>query len=1002
MFKERMTTPLPAAAAWPRQPAASRRARTAGIGLLALLGMIVASAWLVPPMLDWGRFRTAIAAIAGAQLGRQVVISGDVALRLLPEAVLTATDVTLPDRGDGTSARIASLRLQLGLGPLLAGRLAVRDLVLGGPVLTLPWPLPQKLANPQRPTVPHAFAAHVENGTLRIGGAEVTGITAAIHGGPEATLAADAGPVASFGAEGFAAFDGQRWRFTTALGAPDADGVSAVDLAVQGQGPARDTGGAMQGTLADGIFQGRVHAGGPDLSLLMPASALSWQAEAPIVASGERIETRALNLSLGGAPAAASFTLQLAAPARLDARLNAASLDLDGWARLLGGTFAGFDPPAIPMRLDLAADRGTLLGGTLGPISGALLFDGAQASVDQMEATLPGGAELGFSGRIERGPDAVLTVMGPATLEAPDLRATLAWLRSLAPPLVDALPAAVLNSASLSFTAQLSPGRLAVTGMAGRLDDAKIAGGFNLAFGAHPVLSTDASFDHLNLDPWLQDAPLHAGMSLADVGRPFTAVETSLHLHTPSASWRGATLNDLTLEAQTGAGGLAITRASAAIDGAALSLSGAIGPDGRLAQLRARATTQDAAASLAKLPASLGGILHGGAGLLHGPADLELAASGPPEAITVQLHAASSDLTLEAEQRRDTLAGTADTTITLLHPGAPRLLALLGFPGAETWLDNGSLALLAHLRTTPGTINVHDFQLDAAEMHLRGRGDIRLTGDEPAVSGDIRAEPLALPGLAALRAHGPAGLKWPVWSGQVHVSASSVEIGLLPVAQDVSAVVAAGDGVVVADAVSGTLAGGKLSGQAALDATQAPPLAALQLQLARATLPGPLLHLPIDIDAGTLDLSLDLTASAGDAPLGTLAGNIRAVLRDARITGFDLVHFGSELAARPPGTRAALQAALTSGATPGFSGTADMAVDHGTLALNGASLTSIDGTVAASGTADLASGAINVTLALPDRPGVMIKLAGTPGEVKADIDLGKLGMAGAKRPRHRR
>ena len=90
-----------------------------------------------------------------------------------------------------------------------------------------------------RPSVPRPFAAHVEGGTLLIGQAEVTGITAAIHGGPAPApgLVQDSGPVAAFGAEGFAKFDGQRWRFTTALGAPDADGVSAIDLAMQGQGP---------------------------------------------------------------------------------------------------------------------------------------------------------------------------------------------------------------------------------------------------------------------------------------------------------------------------------------------------------------------------------------------------------------------------------------------------------------------------------------------------------------------------------------------------------------------------------------------------------------------------------------------------------------------------------------------------------------------------------------------------------------------------------------------
>jgi hypothetical protein len=139
------------------------------LAVLGTLGVLVAAVWAVPPMLDWNRFRTEIAAFAGAELGRTVVIGGDVTLRLLPQAVLTANDVTVPDQGDGMSARVASLRLEVGIWPLLAGRLVVHDLVLGSPVLTLPAALPGSVVNPARPHVPHAFAAHVENGILRTG-----------------------------------------------------------------------------------------------------------------------------------------------------------------------------------------------------------------------------------------------------------------------------------------------------------------------------------------------------------------------------------------------------------------------------------------------------------------------------------------------------------------------------------------------------------------------------------------------------------------------------------------------------------------------------------------------------------------------------------------------------------------------------------------------------------------------------------------------------------------
>jgi hypothetical protein len=84
------------AATWPQRdeaarPSAGRRVlRGLGVFVVALAALLVISAWVIPPMLDWGRFRASIAAIAGAQLGRTVQIGGDVALRLFPQPVLTA------------------------------------------------------------------------------------------------------------------------------------------------------------------------------------------------------------------------------------------------------------------------------------------------------------------------------------------------------------------------------------------------------------------------------------------------------------------------------------------------------------------------------------------------------------------------------------------------------------------------------------------------------------------------------------------------------------------------------------------------------------------------------------------------------------------------------------------------------------------------------------------------------------------------------------------------
>ena len=51
---------------------------------------------IVPPPLDWDRYRESIATLASDRLGREVRIAGPVSLTLLPEPVLTAAGVSLP------------------------------------------------------------------------------------------------------------------------------------------------------------------------------------------------------------------------------------------------------------------------------------------------------------------------------------------------------------------------------------------------------------------------------------------------------------------------------------------------------------------------------------------------------------------------------------------------------------------------------------------------------------------------------------------------------------------------------------------------------------------------------------------------------------------------------------------------------------------------------------------------------------------------------------------
>jgi len=989
--------------------------------LLCVLGCLAAgflAAWAIPPLLNWGRYRTAIAAIAAAELGRPVVIGGDVTLRLLPEAVLTAADVTLPPQGpgagDGISAQVGALRLQVAFWPLLTGRIVVHDLVLGTPVITLPWPLPDGLAHPVRPRLPHAFAAHVENGTLRIGGVAITGITAAIHGGPVPLVGAiqgataEAPNVAVFGAEGFAGFAARNWRFSSALGAPDADGVSAIDLSVHmlplhtaGAATQRaDTGASVQATLADGIVQGRLRAGGPDLSLLLPASPLAWHLEAPFVASGERIETNAIRASLGGAPADGTALLQLGNDARLDARISAAAIDLDGWAALVrysldAHSLNGALAPRFPLRIALAADSATLFAGTLAGLRATLVCDGHLIGIEQIEATLPGNARLAAPQVMMHGAGGHITAVGAASLDAPDLPVTLAWLRPIAPALLRARPAGVLARATLSGTAYLSPGHLAVSGLAGQVDAMTVAGSFAVDTGGRERIDADLTLDRIVLDDWL--GPPRAAWpasGLAGLGGRFAGADINLSLVAAGARWGDIAAGGLKATLHTGPAGLSVEHLEATLAGADLTASGKLGADGSLAGAHMLLRARDARKVLALLPDAWRWAPHLG----QGAGLVELAADGPPDALSVQLRADADDLVLETEAVADTKAEppSASATITLRHPGTPRLLADLGLPGTEAWLGTGSLALLAHVHGQGGHVQVQDFTLNGAD--LRAAGTLDISVPDHAVTGTMRAEMLSLPGTqdawAALLRALPSW--WQAWQARLRLSADAVEMGQHDAAAKADAELDFGAGMAFADDISATLAGGQLAAQLALDTTQTPPRLALRATLARARLAAPLGLKPLDLDAGGVDIGLDVQ-TAGSSPQALwagLSGEAHATLQDGELLGVDLSELAHAAALHTPRRRPAILAALSQGVTNGLDGEAVAVIDHGHARIAPATLAGAAGTVTLQGDAEFGSGTIDLSLRLAPAQtptAFSLHLAGPWAEAKATPEVAVSG-----------
>jgi uncharacterized protein involved in outer membrane biogenesis len=203
---------------------------------------------------------------------------------------------------------------------------------------------------------------------------------------------------------------------------------------------------------------------------------------------------------------------------------------------------------------------------------------------------------------------------------------------------------------------------------------------------------------------------------------------------------------------------------------------------------------------------------------------------------------------------------------------------------------------------------------------------LALTGFDagrPVLSGSLDADTLPLP-LPYARSPEP----WPLgplqrWQAHLALRASHVLIGLSPALENAAASLSLVGGTLRLDDGAATLAGGKLTGRASLEASS-PPRVALTAKLAGAMLAGPLLESVVDVSAGRLDATADVSAS-GYSPAGVLAtvsGTAQATIHDGVLTGLDAVGATAALPSQTPSAgpsptevQAAVARALQSGTT---------------------------------------------------------------------------------------
>jgi hypothetical protein len=939
-----------------------RLLRITPVLLAVLIALALVAAWQVPRFLDWDHYRATVESVASAGLGRPVQIAGPIRLSLLPQATLRARDVTIADIGDG--ATVGELRMRVGLSALLTGRVEPQDLVLQDANISLPWPLAGFTLRGTPP--PAGLHARMENGTLRIGGLAITGISGEVSAG---------GPTTALSAAGLATVMGRPWRMTGRMGRAGADGSATIEISLDGQGAGIGTGGALTGQVAaDGNLSGRITGRGPDLSLLLPAPAQPWNADGRLIAGSGLLVADDLEVTIGGSPARGAVALRLLPQLRLDAALATNRLDLDAWLPplLQGGTVA------LPTGIDLSAEAAPFAGGILRRLRAGFDLTGDGMRLRDSEAVLPGDAALQLSGVLASGHFA-----GDARLAAPDLAQTLAWLKPRAPALLDALPFATLHTATLSASVQADSSSVAFGGLRGDVGGVPVTGDLALRGGPRPAVAANLQLTGPVLDHWLPDAPpdlAHAAGWLAALPHRFAAFDADITLTAQHPVWHGTVFDQLALDGDDRAGTLDLRHA--ALTGPALSvtLSGGMDGGGRISN--GTVTVQLGQAE--RLADSLPPGWQFTQPLFRGPASLDASVSGLPAALTTVARAEMADARLQLNGRWDVPGGRWSGMAAFHHPGAPRLLSALGLTDAGQWLGDGSLSLQASV--TAGSDQVALAGLELSAGALRSTGDLTLANPAtgpPALTGTLAVDTLPLP-LPYVRSANP--LPFQVLrsaNATLAIRAAHLLWGGAPQGDAASAHVSLLNGVLRLDDVAAHLAGGALAGRLTLDATAAPRLSA-SATLTNAVLDGPAFDAGLDVLAGAASGSMDVSAT-GYSPaalLASLQGSARASVRNGTITGLDAGRLlsvlsgvaspASKSAVDPAVLQAGVAETLRRGTTPFGQLDATGTLANGVLTLTGATVTAPAATITASGSLDLPGDALDLSLSLQP------ELAGAP------------------------
>ncbi|MGE4482320.1 AsmA family protein [Acidocella sp.] len=922
----------------------------------APLALVLAAAALLLALPDFvasPSHRAAVESFASRLTGRDVHISGRLSLSYLPQPEIIASGITITGPHKET-IKAKALSLNLAWPSLLRGQLEVRTLDLDTPSISYPWPLPGGIGAVAPPPWLAALHAHIENGLIRFGSVDFTGVNADLFTGP-------GGSVSVSGNGKLAA---KPISLSIAAGETADDGSAPISIQSTFEGGKANLSGTLDTrSRLDGQLQFQLSGG--------------IAGTAQINADANGLNATKLALTQGKANLGGTANLSFS-PLALQADLTGQNVDFSK-----SGALLAIWPQDLKASIALSATNPIFAGKTLPAVQAKLETGKKGLAVHDLTLGLPGGASL--EGDFALTPDANLS--GHLSLSAPDLTALATGL---------GLPAES-GWSSASLQADLAGTRTAPVfkSLSGTLGTDHVDGLVALSAG-HAAFRL--GFNHLALAPlatWLGQRPL---------GGVFTA---SGELTAAQADAGPVKLSNLFIDAALD-DTLNIRRATADLYGGIAGGSATLDKNFTVSSAHAFLDLPSAEPLAPLLPASIKPPPE----LLKAHLNLMMAAAGPPDALAASAVARLGDFTFTTAPVINLVKSSASGAVSLRHPNAVAALKLLGFGGGCTSMaplpgypfqkvslpciasandpalafpGPGVLALRARFTLSADESGLNDFVLSAGLLNASGQ----VLEKHGRLTGLIDSGTFAMPPL-------PMNLQMPSvlpLSGSLTLKAARVLYAGLPILGKSEGTLTFTPSEASLKLTKASIGHGAISGSASLRlSASAPPaltakLLAEGVDASALTLPQ---TFPLTLSTGMISAtaSLHATGYTAKAWAATLGGSATITARDGTLNGMDLPGLTAALglAKRPP-----LARKLTDGTTPFTTLTLAGRIAQGNCTLNQAQLTAPAGTLAASGGIDLFDSTL--ALKLDIRPAVKppldltVRLIGPWDHPRRDIDL---------------